>query len=479
MRLPDFFKLLAVVGFVLVFVLSNAAVAQVPGEPVGVSPTPDDPKQFSLDEDNIGVPNGVTPVDADDLSAFIPGIDGMAYVYQTFKPGAAAPLVPSPPVGFHNAVLNPLDLGLLRNVPAPLPSRLPQSHKDEVNAISYGQDFFYPPVLLNPLPAEDTPFAFRDYLEFPEPVVGGTRMRIEFSVDVHAKGVAGSGVRGVVGPFPLKPSSHVFVSGAAGANSVLYSDLRLAVFQNDDVDAYENVPVPLAPLHDPDDVAAAANSNLPRVFFSVDNETQGYNPMLTGLPNAVNAQAGLGEASGDVFVGIGGGNLLLIDEMQLGLWPGMGGAAGFDDADDLDALALNILITDAELKVRIDDAVRDFVPDFDPSQPDILGITQPLLSAKEALVLFSVEEGSIGRQFTAVDFEHRIDFSQESGDLFFSNLSGQNWLAYEATQLGLLESDELDALDTAAVPEPSTLAMLAALGLLGLAAVVRKRRQAE
>ena len=470
---------MAAVGFLFVFSFPNVAVVQDALAQVGVAPTRDDPKQFSLDEDNVGLPKVLTPVDADDLSAFVPGIDGMAYIYQTFKPGAAAPLVPSPPVGFHNAVLNPLDLGLRRNFLQP--GAPPQTHKDEINAISYGQDIFYRDgVLSDPLFAEDTPFAFRDDPGFPEPVVdGGTRMAIEFSVDVHAEGVAGSGVRGVVGPFPLKPSSHVFVSGATGANSVLYSDLRLAVFQNDDVDAYENVPDRLHPLQHPDEMGVQTGALPSRVFFSVDNETQGYDPVLTGLPNAVNAQAGLGEASGDVFVGIGGGNLLLIDEGQLGLWPGMGGAAGFDDADDLDALALNILITAEELKVRIEDAVRNFVPDFDPSQPDVLGVTRPLLSAEEALVLFSVEEGSIGRQFTAVDFEHRIDPSEESGDLFFSNLSGQNWLTYEATGLGLLESDELDALDTAAVPEPSTLAMLAALGLLGLAALARKRRRTE
>lgn len=116
---------------------------------------------------------------------------------------------------------------------------------------------------------------------------------------------------------------------------------------------------------------------------------------------------------------------------------------------------------------------------FDPTSANTgLGITIPLLNKEEALVLFSVEEGSIGQFGSAVDWEHRVDPSEESGDLFFSLLTGQNWLSYEAADLGLLEHDELDALDTAVVPEPSALAMQAAVGLLGLLGFVWKRRQA-
>lgn len=74
-----------------------------------------------------------------------------------------------------------------------------------------------------------------------------------------------------------------------------------------------------------------------------------------------------------------------------------------------------------------------------------------------------------------MDWEHRVDPSEESGDLFFSILTGQNWLSCEAAGLGLLEHDELDALDTAVVPEPPALAMQAAVGLLGF---VWKRRRA-
>ena len=88
-----------------------------------------------------------------------------------------------------------------------------------------------------------------------------------------------------------------------------------------------------------------------------------------------------------------------------------------------------------------------------------------------------MEEGSIGMLGSAVDFEHRVNPSEESGDLFYSNLSGQNWLSYEATNLGLLESDELDALDTRVIPEPGTLAMLAAVAVLGLLTFVWKRRK--
>ena len=135
-----------VLGTIICLLLPCAAMAGDPppvGSSVGVSPTGSEPIQFSLDEDNIGIPTGVTLVDADDLSTA--GIDGMGYIYQTF---GAAGGIGSPPAGYHSAVLNPVDLGLRRNVSQPFSTpggvAIPlQTHKDEVNALSYGNDFFY------------------------------------------------------------------------------------------------------------------------------------------------------------------------------------------------------------------------------------------------------------------------------------------------------------------------------------------------
>ncbi len=420
----------------------------------GVSPTPTDPKQFSLDEGNVGVFSPVTPVDANDLSSATPGIEGMGYLYQTFNGN----LQPFAPMGLQNAVVNPFDLGLRRNIQQPGAPR--QTHKDEVDALSYGSDFlFLDGTLTGNTETTDTPFFERDLFPGAEPlVVGSSRLGIEFSTDADAKGVAGSGVAGVVASSPLKPSSHVYLSPSNGVNTVLYTQTALGIFYTDNVDAYENAPTPLAPLQTPNELALTPNTLMSKIYYSVDNETIGYSPAATGIPNAVNTQSVLREAAGDIFVAIGNGSLLLVDEGQLGLWAG-----GDDLADNLDALVL--LVDPALVETRIQAALDA----FDPKNPNSgLGITQPLLTdADQAHILFSVAEGGIGLDGSAVDYEHRINASEESADLFYSNLTGQNWLMYEATDLALLEHDELNALDTQ-IPEPGTLA-LALMALLCVA----------
>jgi len=450
-------------------------IGQTPAviDPEDALSAPTEPIQFSIDEDGVGLGNALTPVDADDIS--LAGIDPMGYILQTFDDDTLGGLIPSPPVGHHNAVLHPYDLGLRRNLQqAFIPL---QTHKDEVNALSGGRDLFHlDGTLAGNAVVDDTPFI--DRIGFPaggEPVVlGGTRVGIGFSVDVEAQGAPGSAVAAVVGN-PLKPSSHVFRNFAPGTNVLLYAPAMLAVADNEDVDAYENKPVAIPALAQADDFGledpVPGQIARPFTFFSVDNEAIGQNPAATGMANAVNTQAGSSEAAGDIFVGFGGGtNLLLIDQDQLGLHSG-----GFGDpADDLDAVALNIRISQSDLEQRINDAVQAFEDSIanQGSPHSGPGIDEPLLGEGEAVVLFSVEEGSIGKFGSAVDFEHRVDANSESADLFFSDLSGQNYLSFEATDLGLLETDELDALDTFRIPEPGTIGLLMAGGLL----MARRRR---
>jgi len=58
-------------------------------------------------------------------------------------------------------------------------------------------------------------------------------------------------------------------------------------------------------------------------------------------------------------------------------------------------------------------------------------------------------------------------------DIFYTDFDGTSVLAYSANSLGLLPYDNVDALETAAIPEPITLSLLAA----GIALYVPRRRR--
>jgi len=123
---------------------------------------------------------------------------------------------------------------------------------------------------------------------------------------------------------------------------------------------------------------------------------------------------------------------------------------GLQAGDDLDALAL--------ADVRLEGSLVSATPD---------GVLNP--GFDEAL--FSLAPGSpslYGPGGAAL-------FSP--GDIFYTDFNGAFSLWTSAGALGLVFTDNLDALDVAPVPEPSTLALLAfgAMGLVGWARLRRRR----
>lgn len=146
-------------------------------------------------------------------------------------------------------------------------------------------------------------------------------------------------------------------------------------------------------------------------------------------------------------------NMLLVDEGQLGLVP----------HDDLNAVALKVLISHTTLLQRIQTATANFNAGTGSTG---LGFTIPLLNPGEAAVAFSVDTSSIGLRGTAVDFECRVDalglagatpaasgVMEQAGDIFYTDLlppAGQslsdpvtgllycqNYLWFEETAIGL------------------------------------------
>jgi len=238
----------------------------------------------------------------------------------------------------------------------------------------------------------------------------------------------------------------------------------------------------------------------PPVFFSVDRRSTGR------ALSAVRTQYRSNEAAGDVFMAWNGNNLLLIDEQELGLYPGAAGLA----CDDLDALLLNVHPEDRYYLIEL---AQYHVPysglliDNDPN-PSVVGdewrsgpgYSYSLLRyawERDGRVLrmrvgFSVSNTSIGLEGTPVDYEAGLDpsgFMQQAGDIYFTQFgdygpmlgivnpapvggpNGTHYLWYEETQIGLetgdwvlgmspqgLERlpDELDALDSAPVPPGGT-----------------------
>ena len=340
-----------------------------------------------------------------------------------------------------------IDMGLLPDQDIPTTD----TAEDNIDAMSYGNDW---------IPAMD----IGDIA-----VITLMNTDLAFSVDPNSRGVAASAVNIEFG----KGEAHGDIFGATkkagapggglGTNWLLWDD---------------NTNLGLDAPNKPDDVDALENTiqqefenvgYIPGVLFSVDR-------FAVGAPGtAVNAQAAaaLTEAAADVFyTDLSGQNWLFVDESQLGLLAAAGAAQ-----DELDALMFYVSPEyDEFLCARIQEVTQS-------------GIEEPIIAdwmAQENYdyyiqtgnllfgFLFSVENGSMGLNGTAVNWEATTD-SSEQADVFFSFGNGWNFLFAEESDLGLLITDELNALDNnAVIPEPGTIALVC-FGLVGLAGAVRRK----
>jgi PEP-CTERM motif len=211
------------------------------------------------------------------------------------------------------------------------------------------------------------------------------------------------------------------------------------------------------------------------LYFSVDR-------VAVGLPGSdVNAQAqpGVEEAAGDVYRTLppSGDNKLVIDEQQLGLIPGFFG-------DDLDALEL-----DSEpmpftyFSVDFLSPTGDFTDILISTGNGIFGtfadgesdIGLDPLDDLDALVL--LDRGTIGELDRGLDLAlfsistfspNALIFggSFSPADILFTDFTGNFSVWASASDIGLGQYDEVNAVDTV-IPEPSTLFLMASgLGAL-------------
>ncbi|MHC5112139.1 MAG: hypothetical protein ACYTHJ_19945, partial [Planctomycetota bacterium] len=446
-----------------------------------------------------------------------------------------------PPAGTNNQIVQAVQMGLI--------------HFDSnLNAYTFGEDYLLDGIELisdEVIEVTDELWQFREfYPGFLEPFVEdfGEPLSVHFGVDPFAIGLAGTAVQnqataGGTLTLPVGPpgsadpepapgnwesdgdaAGDIFVTTPAffpGANQLVYDQGAMAILgprpivpgipYEDDLDALEYIgpnfagepgntharvnPIPGThppELGDPFMQMHEPINELP-LIFSVDRRT-------IGMPgSAVETQTNKPDegASGDLFLAVTmppgtpfagmHTNMLLIDEGMLGLMP----------HDDLDAVAMMLMIDPFDLLDRVFQAAQGFDPDGNSFGP---GFDLPLLNPGEARVAFSVDAGSIGLVFTAVDYECRVDgmglvvpgqagsgIMEQAGDVFYSDMNflpgqsladpgtgipyGQNYLWFEEVRLGLDPGawsfmfgppsgflgdapDDLNALDTGELVEP-------------------------
>jgi hypothetical protein len=231
------------------------------------------------------------------------------------------------------------------------------------------------------------------------------------------------------------------------------------------------------------------------IYFSVDRNSLGVQG--PAYPYDVTGQAALGQQAGDIFVTMNqnlvqsapqGTNYFDINQHELGLVPS--GLGGFPDQqysgaiDNLDAYSMEEF---------------DYNSDGVPDVPVYFSLASgsPTLAALGAsgadILVWDPATGSISVKYSAAALglnpDDDIDalalnvgnvgtgayFSlanRQPADVFYSSLAGTNTVAYAAGQLGLVDSDNVDALETNAVPEPVTLSLF---GFIGLALLRRKK----
>ena len=303
----------------------------------------------------------------------------------------------------------------------------------------------------------------------------------------------------------LTPGPSVHLSSIA-AGLVWDNDL----WQGDDVDA----------------LSAGLDSftGPPILFFSVDRQSVG----ISGSPEVpsvsdVYEEAQSGQAAGDVFVTVhghpagvppawappNGYNMLHINQSELGLHPPVfptEAYTGGKTIDDLDALNFSEFDLDGDGGPDIDvyfslDNGSTSLSALGATPDDILraapggasvgvfadGVTDIGLLPGDDLDALVLLDG-LGRG-EVTPLADRAFFSLAPGspslaangysaaDILSTNFNGNFWREYTAAELGLLESDNIDALEVqpGVIPEPGTL-FLIGTGCLVLIGLLRRRR---
>lgn len=232
------------------------------------------------------------------------------------------------------------------------------------------------------------------------------------------------------------------------------------------------------------------------LYFSVDR-------VAIGLPDTdVHAESEGGDAAGDVYKTLPpfGNNSLVIDEEKLGLEGGFFG-------DDLDALDLDtpaapeliyfsvdylsfpnlefqddILVSerDGTFYQYADGAGNIGIDEEDDLDALILwDVVNPgQLDPGIDMALFSLNTFSPSTfTFTGNEYIPGVKEHLSPADVLFTNFTGSFSLWASAPDIGLFPDDELDALDTIPVPEPS--AVLGILVASGLGMIGRNKKNSR
>jgi hypothetical protein len=293
-------------------------------------------------------------------------------------------------------------------------------------------------------------------------------------------------------PSGLDPADLLNPGGPPPSTQVLAANLGLQL--GDDLDA-------LSPGTD-------AVQDLNILFFSVDRMSAGVGPNPLQTPLDVFGQAGLNQQAGDIFVtttqaGVWsvpvGFNGLHINQSSLGELPQIGPLvqnANPANQDRLDAMTFeefdlvgNDLVQDVPVYFSLDAASPSLVVPvsaadilISPAGGGLFGVFAPAASMGlvagqddlDALVLLDL--GVVGMLDPGQDLAlFSLAPGSVSGgpaDIFMTTFGGNSWIQYPAGSLGLLPSDNVDALEVQ-IPEPGCL-MLLLVGAVGC--VARRRR---
>ena len=279
---------------------------------------------------------------------------------------------------------------------------------------------------------------------------------LSFGVTGGSSGVPGSAVASEAAqsahPADLFSSSGsgAHAPGDAGDNALALEDVDLGLAPGDELDAISFGPFAVAPYE---------------IHFSLKDS-----PRVMGVEGTdVRVQSEAEVVPGDVYTSDGqpspvrGTNTISLDEIALGLQPH---DLTSDPTDDLDALDFSVLGEPYYLSVARDGGV-----DGARILRSAGGVATEILSAADlglldsddvdALVvqdvdgngqfgagdylLFSVSLDSIGAPDSAVREQARL--GEAAGDIYLSTGNGSHVLALDEGDLGLLPTDDIDALE--------------------------------